>query len=111
MKIKGASLSNKVFIGGAVLVGISIFSLFAHESSLLGTMGKLFFDFLTMPIIAIGCLINLWETLKSFFERDYFTKDFNLVVFISYLLWFVFLSFMTGLACYTVINSYLKIFV
>jgi hypothetical protein len=104
------NLGNKAFIGVAVLVGISVLSYFAHESSPVRIIGKSIFQYLTMPILAFGGFIILWGTLKAFFDRGYFTKNFNLVVFLCLILWCGFLSFMTGLLCLSVIKSYLNLF-
>jgi hypothetical protein len=104
------NLGNKAFIAVAVLVGISILSYFAHESSPVGIFGNLIFQYLTMPVLVFGGFIAVWDTLKAFFDRDYFTKNFNLVVFICHILWCGFLSFVTGLLCLSVIRSYLNLF-
>lgn len=110
MKLNKAELGNRVFIGIAGLVGISILSLFAHDSSPVGKIGDVLFQYLTMPILAAGSFMILWNTIKDFFDPDYFKKDFNLVVFICQLLWLAFVGFMTVLICLSVVKSYLKVF-
>jgi len=108
---KWENLGNKAFIGVAILVGISFLSYFAHDSSPVGKIGGLLFQYLIMPILAAGSLMVLWDTFKDFFVPDYFKKDFNLIVFICHLLWFGFVGLMTGLLCSSVFRSYLGIFV
>lgn len=108
---KRNDLGNKVLIIIAVLVGISVLSYFAHESSPVGRIGNIIFQFLTMPILAVGGFIVLWDTFKDFFSLDYFKKDFSLVTFIFHLLWLTVVIFFTGLICFSVFRSYSTIFV
>lgn len=110
MKLNKADLSNKAFIGIASLVGISILSVFAHDNSPVRKIGEVLFQYLTMPILAVGCFMVLWSTIKEFLDPDYFKKGFNFIVFICHLLWLVFVGFMTGLMCLSVVRSYLSIF-
>ena len=111
MKLNKENLSNKAFISVVGLVGISILSIFAHESSPVGKIGNVLFQYLTMPILAVGSIMLLWSVFKDFFAPNYFKKDFNLIVFICHLLWFCFVGLMTGLLCISVFKSYLGIFV
>ena len=106
IKFNKEDLGNKVFIFFAILIGISVLSGFASENSLVGMIGRPIFQYITMPILGIGAIHICWRTFRAFFDKDYFKKDFNLIVFIGHVLWLAWVLFITGIIWMSVIKSY-----
>jgi hypothetical protein len=106
IKFNKENLGNKVFIFFAILIGVSVLSGFASENSLVGMIGRPIFQYITMPILGIGAIHICWRTFRAFFDKDYFKKDFNLIVFIGHILWLAWVLFITGIIWLSVIKSY-----
>ena len=106
IKFNKEDFGNKIFILFAILIGISVLSGFASKNSLVGMIGQRIFQYITMPILGIGEIHICWRTLRAFFDKDYFKKDFNLIVFIGHILWLAWVLFITGIIWLSVIKSY-----
>lgn len=107
-KFQRKDLENKVFIFFCILIGISVLSGFASENSLVGIIGRPIFQYITMPILGFGAVYICWRTLRAFFDKDYFKKDFNLIVFIGHILWFSWVLFIAVIIWLSVLKSYTR---
>ena len=68
-------------------------------------IGRPIFQYLTMPILGIGAIHICWRTFRAFLRKDYFKKDFNLIVFIGHILWLAWVLFITGIIWLSVIKA------
>jgi hypothetical protein len=109
-KLLENKIGDKILITIAILVGISILSGFVSKDSLLGMIGIPIFKYLTMPILAVGVLPILWKTVLAFFDKEYFKKDFNFIVFVGHILWLGWVVFLGGILWLSVIKTYIQFF-